>query len=314
MAGLLASIALLLCSVQPIHAAGGPAPGQIKNLVTFGDSYTDVAVPGDHSISWPIFAAQDAGLTLYPFARSGATCSNALTNKPFPPVFGSQLPTYFAEVANGTLKLNPEETVYTLWIGTNDVGVGALLTGSQTPGVTLVDTIDCAVNWISVMYESGARNFVFQNMLPLERTILYSADSYYNRYWTEQRNSTEWNVFMHEITNTGNNLSLLKVQALVPSLPGAHVGYFDSYGLISDIIDYPQNYLNGSAPYNVTGCINSCVFQENESQADPGDCYVTTGTAIDSFLWYDELHPSEQTDRVIGREMAASIADARAAG
>lgn len=41
-------------------------------------------------------------------------------------------------------------------------------------------------------------------------------------------------------------------------------------------------YLNGTAPANVTGV--------GKGSASP-----------DSFLWYDTLHPSEQTDRVIAR-------------
>ena len=114
---------------------------------------------------WPVFAAQDGNFDLFPFAKSGATCSNNLTDRPFPSVFESQLPTFFAERANGSLAaLRPEDTIYTLWIGTNDVGVGALLTGSQTPGVTIVDTTKCAVDWVRALYESGARNFVFQNV------------------------------------------------------------------------------------------------------------------------------------------------------
>ena len=80
-------------------------------------------------------------------------------------MFESQLPAFFAEKANGSLvALKPEDTIYTLWIGTNDVGVGALLTGSQTLGVTVVDTVTCAVNWVQTLYKSGARNFIFQNV------------------------------------------------------------------------------------------------------------------------------------------------------
>ena len=126
---------------------------------------------------WPVFAAQDGNFDLFPFAKSGATCSNNLTFRPFPSVFESQLPTYFAEKANGSLKaLQPEDTIYTLWIGTNDVGANALLTGSD-PGVTVVDTVTCAVNWVKTLYDSGARNFIFQNVGPVhnnpdERDIL----------------------------------------------------------------------------------------------------------------------------------------------
>lgn len=119
---------------------------------------------GDNSIAWPIFAAQDGGFQLFPFARSGATCSNKLTDRPFSSVFEGQLLLYLAEVHNGTIHVNPEETIYTLWIGTNDVSCNALLTGEGQPGVTLVNTTECAVNWVQALYDSGARNFLFQNV------------------------------------------------------------------------------------------------------------------------------------------------------
>lgn len=61
-------------------------------------------------------------------------------------------------------------------------------------------------------------------MLPLQDTILYSTYSYPNRYWTEERNTTEWNVFMTELTTSHNALASLMLQALVPTLEGAHLG------------------------------------------------------------------------------------------
>lgn len=144
----------------------GPKPNQFKNLVVFGDSYSDVDSPGDNATAWPVYAADpDYGsFNLFPFAKSGATCSEKLTNRPFPSLLESQLPAYFAEVQNGTLNLNPHETIYTLWIGSNDVGRASLITGDQEPGVTLVDTVGCAVSWVKSLYDSGARNFLFQNV------------------------------------------------------------------------------------------------------------------------------------------------------
>ncbi|KAJ4480570.1 GDSL lipase/esterase [Lentinula edodes] len=284
------------------------APGQIKTLVAFGDSYTDTTAMADGGATWPTYAAGYANVSLFSFAKAGATCSNNLTSVPFPPVFGSQLPTYFAELSNGTLPdLPPDETLYTLWIGTNDVGSSALLTGHGAPGVSLVDTVSCAVNWVKTMYVSGARNFLFQNMAPLQNTVLYSANSYPNFYWTAERNTTGWNVFMSEMTRAGNKLQELMLEALVPSLKDAHLGLFDSYSLFEDMIANPATYLNGTAALNITGCAHSCVYQLNESTADTGICTIANGTDRDSFLWYDELHPSEQTERNIAREIAEVI-------
>ena len=61
-------------------------------------------------------------------------------------------------------------------------------------------------------------------MVPLETAPLYAADSYPNRYWTAVRNTTEWSVFMRELTVSGNALAKLMLEALVPKLHGAHLG------------------------------------------------------------------------------------------
>jgi len=136
-------------------------PKQIKNLVTFGDGYTDVRTLGapNAGTRWPVYAAGYTSVSLFPFARSGATCSNNITFRPYPSVFESQLPTYFRSNA---AKMDSKETLYTLWIGTNDLGVNALLTGSDN--ANLVDVTTCMTNWVKTLYESGARNFLFQNV------------------------------------------------------------------------------------------------------------------------------------------------------
>lgn len=155
---------LLLAYIPSAYSssAKGLKAKKIKNLVTFGDSYTDVVITGDHGVSWPTYAAGYAQVSLHPFARAGATCSNNLTFRPFPSLFESQLPLYLSEKNNGSLKLVAKETLYTLWIGTNDLGVNSLISGSNN--ASLVDVANCMVNWVKVLYESGARNFLFQNV------------------------------------------------------------------------------------------------------------------------------------------------------
>ena len=63
-----------------------------------------------------------------------------------------------------------------------------------------------------------------EQMIPLETTPLYSTNSYPNRYWTAQRNTTEWSVFMAELTTSGNAIAKLLLQNLAPTLHGAHIG------------------------------------------------------------------------------------------
>ena len=61
---------------------------------------------------------------------------------------------------------------------------------------------------------------------------------------------------------------------------------------MTDIIDNPTEYLNGTAPLNVTGFSHVC-------NVTGGDCVASTSP--DSYVWFDPLHPSEQTERVIAK-------------
>ncbi|KZV77131.1 carbohydrate esterase family 16 protein [Peniophora sp. CONT] len=293
--------ALLLGS--SIASAKGPV-GKLNGLITFGDSYTDIVSVGDGGTAWPVYAAGYANATLYPFAKSGAVCDQNLTPRPYPGVVQDEIPAYLAEIHNKSISLHADKTLHTLWIGTNDLGPTTLLTGQDvTKDASIATVTACAVNWAQTLYNSGARVFLYQNLIPLDRTILYSAEGYPNRFWTSAKNSTEWSLFMRELVAGGNAISKLMLQALAPSLPGAHIGLFDSHALFTDILDNPGAYLNGTAPYNTTGCVNSCVYQVDEGDETPV-CTFATGSDRDSFVWQDELHPSEQSDRIVAREIA----------
>ena len=61
-------------------------------------------------------------------------------------------------------------------------------------------------------------------MIPLEDTILYSNDSYPNKFWNFQRNTTEWSLFMTELTTAGNSLAKLMLQVKAIALSDAHIG------------------------------------------------------------------------------------------
>ncbi|KAF8154793.1 GDSL lipase/esterase [Crassisporium funariophilum] len=311
------TLSLLLFSL--ISPSSSATPPKFKNFITFGDSYTDATQSSNGGTAWPIYAASYSNTTLLPFAKSGATCSNNITARPSPSVFESQVPLFLQEVGNGTLGglgrggVEEEETLYFLWIGTNDVGDNGLLTGhGQVVAdggrrASLVDVAGCMVNWVQVMYENGARNFMFQNMIPLERTPLYAPNSYPNHYWTAQRNTTEWSLLMSELVLSGNAMTKLMLQALAPTLAGAHIGIFDAHSLFTDMLARPAVYLNGTAPLNTTGAVRSCVYSVGEPTTDTGVCTIATGSAKDSFIWFDELHPSEQAGRIVAREVAQVI-------
>lgn len=116
------------------------------------------STPGG-GITWGRWVSTYSGAKLYDYAVSGAVCSNkmiyrylASINGPFPDVLGYEVPAFVADVhyinaSTGTNTLYTEReadnTVYSMWIGTNDLGVGALLTDDQTPGTNITTFTEC---------------------------------------------------------------------------------------------------------------------------------------------------------------------------
>jgi phospholipase/lecithinase/hemolysin len=59
----------------------------------------------------------------------------------------------------------------------------------------------------------------------------------------------------------------------------------------------PGPYFNGTEPANVTGSVVTCV--------KGGQCVQSASP--DSYLWWDELHPSEQASRVLADEFVKLV-------
>ncbi|KAF2235564.1 carbohydrate esterase family 16 protein [Viridothelium virens] len=313
---------------------------KFTSFTVFGDSYTDESRLGyfishngsappigwvdpesfdasDGGRIWARYVVQYTGVNLYNYAVSGAVCSNDITprffsaiNAPFPSVREYEIPAFIADSQyvepNGTkfLDIPTDETVYAMWIGTNDLGYDAFIQDSQINNTTLVDYIDCVFNSFDSLYANGGRYFVLLNVAPLYHAPIYALPSEGgvgpgpNQYWDyKPDNTTEISDRMLEQVVSVNGIYKYELPfevKLANRYPGAHFALYDVYSLMNDIWNNPQTYLNGSAPLNVTGYENHC-------NANNTDCVDIGASSPDSFMWYDILHPSEQTDRIIAQ-------------
>ncbi|ORY67520.1 acetyl esterase [Pseudomassariella vexata] len=308
------------------------------NVITFGDSYTDEGrlsayfsnngqppPPGTSTAgsnftasggyAWGYFATQKLGAKYYDYAVSGAYCSNEIfsrylagINRTYPSVLEDEIPSFVQEAGNKTFYPNREadNSIYAIWIGTNDLGNDAFLVDSQKPGLTITNFVECIWEVFDIIHKNGGRHFVILNEAPLELSPLYAAQQNFgvsdNHYWTNKAsyNMTEYEQKIKEYTTNVNTMFHYGVpfqNVVQKRWHGSSFTVFDVHSLITDIYNEPEKYLD--APFNSTGFYREC----NED----GSVCTNSENPLSSFLWYDELHPSEKTDEIIGNEFAKLV-------
>lgn len=318
--------ALSLVALASAAAAKGCGLRKFENLVTFGDSYTDEGrlgyffggngappagelLPESNSTAsggyvWPRIISQNTGAKSFNYAVSGATCSDDIVvrylegiNQNFPSVLDYEVPAFEADLKFKDLygKVKADNTVYALWIGTNDLGGDrAMLTGNQVEGATLGSFVDCTFEVFDRVYAAGGRHFVLLNTAPLELSPLYqvpeeggTGDS---QFWGDKSNydaalmkdkMRQYSTAVNAMWDYGVPFHL----RLGARWPGASFSVFDVNSLLRDVIADPASYLD--APADVTSYYHQC-------DATGANC-VDSDEARSGFLWYDELHPSERT-------------------
>lgn len=136
---------------------------------------------------------------------SGAVCDNKIINRYLASVFGPfpdvvyEVDAFIADVhyINATTHTNtpyknrrPDNTVYSMWIGTNDLGAGAFLTDSSLGETTIPDYVDCIFDRFDEIYRAGGRYFVLMNTAPLQLSPLYGMPDAgglpASHYWTDK--------------------------------------------------------------------------------------------------------------------------------
>ncbi|OJD18057.1 hypothetical protein AJ78_01887 [Emergomyces pasteurianus Ep9510] len=332
----------LVLGVQAVLGIGHSAwkLEKMQSLVTFGNSYTDESrllyfvehqeappigwrAPENNVTStggriWARYVRDYTGAELYNYAVSGATCSNDITpryfspiNDIFPSVDQYEIPAFIEdanyhdpETGHPFLNLPQKETVYAIWIGTNDLGHGAFIDDSQVAGMTLLDYVECIFRSIERLYNHGARSFVLMNVAPLDLSPLYALPEKGGveggSFWPDKpQNITEVSCRMRQAVIAVNEIIKLKLEgSMKHRYKGAGVALFDTYSLLEDMYHHPSQYFNGTEPPNVQGWVNQCDAQGQNCERQ---------TSPDSYMWYDVLHPSEQTDRIIAQHFVQVV-------
>ncbi|KAH7107232.1 hypothetical protein BKA62DRAFT_682779 [Auriculariales sp. MPI-PUGE-AT-0066] len=323
---------LILAFINAVVVASARTK-RIKAVALFGDSFTDqsrshaigngtwpgkdyqqVYPPADHAATggfqWPYYLGIYGNYSIHNYAVGGSVCSNEITPVTTVPadISGGQKKWFVEDhVVNGKLQLDPEEFVTVIWGGTNDVGIHSFISNDQRDDVSIADVTDCQLNFIRSMHDIGARRFIVMSMIPLQLTRLYANTDEGTIYWPDMqgRNGSAWHKAAYNYPNTVNRFLKDGVERLNREFHGSgRVEYFNTYSLFEEFYNHPTKYYNGSIPANVTGHCHQCPNPFDWHFCDIGDC---TLDQRDSFMWWDELHPSEQTGRNIAAEIKKKI-------
>ncbi|ATY65081.1 GDSL lipase acylhydrolase family [Cordyceps militaris] len=339
--------------------ASGAGTGTMDNLVTFGDSYTDESraiylakhgqmpppgllmppnnITADGGISWGRMVASVTGARYYNYAVAGSTCSQKVATQPAriipgqaPTVLEYGIPAFEADLACPSFYVDrqPNNTVYAMWIGTNDLGVEGFLYDRNMPGTILADLVDCIWKSFDHIYRTGGRRFIVMNTVPLDKAPTYasfgSGGAGDNPVWPTKSkyNTTEYQHKMFQYSRAVNELldNTSPVHLLVKRRwPGASITVFDAHSIFNDIHENPGKYL--SPPQNVVSSFKTC---------DAGGNCENSSLSRSSFLWYvhaislhidqnltysryftviryDMLHPSERTMEIVAEEFVLAV-------
>jgi hypothetical protein len=102
------------------HNSQAPPPGTV---------FPESNATAGGGLTWPRWIAKKTGVKSCNYAVSGAVCSNNIVardvtpNFLFPDVLGYEIPALKADLRVNTIPgINAKNTLYALWIGTNDLG------------------------------------------------------------------------------------------------------------------------------------------------------------------------------------------------
>ncbi|KAI5266786.1 hypothetical protein E4T47_08217 [Aureobasidium subglaciale] len=285
------------------HSNKGHYPGWagIKHIFAFGDSYTTTGFdpsltqpgpgnplgnpiyPGYTSSNGPNYidylttAYNKSFIETVNLAYGGATVDGTLVAPYKPSVLSvkQQVQTQFLPIYASHFSPVPWssfDTLFTIFIGINDVG-----NSYASQNATLLSTIFTELSGlVDQLYTTGARNFLFMNVPPVDLSPLTQAAGPSSQA-IEAADIADWN---HRITTLSKSLSQ-KYTDTTSFL-------FDTHKVFSRVIEHPCAYPQTCAYQNTTAY---CQAYENGTPSptyfDPG-----CGISVDKYLWLNSLHPT----------------------
>ncbi|CAK3950086.1 carbohydrate esterase family 16 [Lecanosticta acicola] len=301
----------------PSYGGNWPGWSGITHMFVFGDSYTTTGFevnetqpsevnplgnptyPGytsSNGPNWVDFLTTTWNKTLVEtvnLAYGGATVDAALIPQYLPTVLslkqqvdGEYGPTYASRP--GFFPWQPENTLFAVWIGINDIN-NAYHWANKSEVFDL--DIKEYAGLVDTLYCNGARNFLFLNVPPIDRspsTITNGASS----PSIQRTDISEWN---RNVSRIASNLS--------STYQDATTFVFDTNKLFNQVLDDPCSY-EATCAYKDTS--DYCASYENGTPSWYTK-YDNCTFAVDEYFWLNDLHPTFRVHNITAEEIARRL-------
>ncbi|HEX5125428.1 MAG TPA: SGNH/GDSL hydrolase family protein [Rhodocyclaceae bacterium] len=249
--------------------AGGYNNGRFSN----GNNYVDYL---DASLGLAAPTPSVSGGTDY--AYGGArTSSNALSdlNAAFNTLnFNNEIATFAAAHPAAD-----PAALYTVFMGANDV-FAALTMSAPDAQTYLQQSIYDIGTGVDTLVALGARNILLPNVPDLGLTPRIDASS---------------KTAVSAVTAQFNAGVALSIDAIAAANPDVHFYRFDTYAALDDVVNNPSAFGMANA---TTSCFSGTITSP----------FGTTCSTPDTYVFWDDIHPTTAMDKVLANEMVASIA------
>ncbi|KAF8915393.1 hypothetical protein CPB85DRAFT_1432997 [Mucidula mucida] len=261
-----------------------------KYWFSFGDSYTQTgfnlttgtlptvgnplgnppypgftATGGENWVDYVTTTYNKSLVLTYNMAYGGATIDSDLVT-PYEPTVLSLTDQIndFLESTSTIPAWKSDDTLFSVWIGVNDIGNSYYLSGDRDAfSDVLLDAYFALIENLCVYF--GARNFLFANVPPIDRSPLMLAQS----ASAQASENTVIQDFNAKLTTRANNLESTHA--------GVNTFIWDSHAIFTRILDSPTTY----------GFKDATSF----------------GTGSDIF-WGNNYHPSSYAHKFFGQDVA----------
>jgi len=228
----------------------------------------------------------------YNLAYGGATVDSALVAQYLPTVLDlkQQIEEEFLPVyGNKTLvPWTAATSLFAVWIGINDVGNSYQNANATSLRPHIFDVYSTVVD---ELYTSGARNFLFINVPPVNRSP----------------GTTSQGANVSALEETAIATFNAEIKTLVSNLTSTHSDaaafLFDANTLFSTVLDDPKTFPETAGYVNTT---NYCFAYENGT-ATMDQFNASCGAPVNEYFWLNTLHPTYPMQNLTAKELSMGL-------